>query len=78
MQKLFYPPYEREIWHCYKRANVDLIQRAIEQFYWEKTFRNLNINEMVFLFTKTITNIFSNQTSFPTKQSLVMTGIHLD
>ena len=58
--KVFYPPpYESEIWH-YQRANVDLIQRTIEQFSWEKSFRNLNINEMVFLFNKTIKNIFSN------------------
>ena len=58
--KLFYPPpYEREIWH-YQRANVDLIQRAIEQFSWGKSFKNLNINEMVFVFNKTIKNIFSN------------------
>ena len=63
--KVFYrPPYEREIRH-YQRANVDLIQRAIEQFSWEKSFRNLNINEMAFLFNKTIIflfnkNIFSN------------------
>ena len=58
--KVFYPPpYEREIWH-YQRANVDQIQRAIDQFSWEKSFRNLNINEMVFLFNKTIKNIFSN------------------
>ena len=58
--KVFYPPsYEHEIWH-YQLANVDLIQRAIEQFSWEKSFRNLNINEMVFLFNKTIKNIFSN------------------
>ena len=58
--KVFYPPpYEREIWH-YQRENVDQIQRAIDQFSWEKSFRNLNINEMVFLFKKTIKNIFSN------------------
>ena len=58
--KVFYPPpSEREIWHC-QRANVDLIQRAIEQFSWEKCFRNLNINEMVLVFNKTIKNIFSN------------------
>ena len=58
--KVFYPsPYKREIWH-YQRANVDLIQQAIEQFSWEKSFRNLNINEMVFLFNKTIKNIFQN------------------
>ena len=58
--KVFYPPpYEREIWH-YQRANVDLIQRAIEQLSCEKSFRSLNINEMVSLFNKTIKNIFSN------------------
>ena len=58
--KVFYPPpYEREIWH-YQHANVDLIQRAIEQFSWEKYFRNLNINEMVFVFNKIIKNVFSN------------------
>ena len=58
--KVFYPtPYELEIW-LYQRTNVDLIQRAIEQFSWEKFFRNLNINEMVFVFNKTIKNVFSN------------------
>ena len=58
--KVFYrPPYEYEIWH-YQRANVDQIQRAIEQFSWEKSFRNLNVNEMVSLFSETIKNILSN------------------
>ena len=55
--KVFYPPpYEREIWH-YQRADVDQIQHAIEQFSWEKLFRNLYVNEMVSLFNKTIKNI---------------------
>ena len=32
--KVFYPPpYERQIWH-YQHENVELIQRAIEQFSW--------------------------------------------
>ena len=53
------PPYEREIWH-YQRANVDQIQRAIEQFSWGKLFRKLNINEMVSLFNRSIKNILSN------------------
>ena len=57
---MFYPPpYEHEIQH-YQRANVDQIQQAIEQFSWEKLFRNLNVNEMVSLFNKTIKNILSN------------------
>ena len=73
--KVFYPPqYEREIWH-YQHANVNQIQQAIEQFYWEKSFRNLNVNEIVSLFNKTIKNIL--QIIFLMKQSLVMTKIHL-
>ena len=31
----YLPPHELEIWH-YQRANVDQIQRAIEQFSWDK------------------------------------------
>ena len=58
--KVWYPPpYEREVWHD-QHANIDQIKRAIEQFPWEKSFRNLRINEMVYLFNKTIKNILSN------------------
>ena len=58
--KMWYPPpNERDIWH-YQNANMDQIERAIEQFPWEKSFRNLRINEMVHLFNKTIKNILSN------------------
>ena len=58
--KVFYPPpYGREIWH-YQRANVDLIQRVNEQISRKKSFRNLDINEVVFIFNKTIKNIISN------------------
>ena len=35
-----------------------LIQRAIEQFSWEKSFRN--VNQMFFLLNKTTENILSN------------------
>ena len=71
-----YPlPYERDIWH-YQRANVDQIQRAIEQFSREKLFRDLNINEMVSLFNRTIIKNFF-KIMFLTKQSLAMTKIHL-
>ena len=63
------PPYERKLWH-YQPANIDQIKRAVEQFPWEKSFRNLRINEMVYLFNKTIKNILSNYISM--KQLLVM------
>ena len=44
--KIHYPPrYEREIWH-YGQANIDHIRKAADLFPWEKTLRNLNINDM--------------------------------
>ena len=52
--KVFYPPPCKCETRHYQRANVDLIQRAIDEFSLEKSFRNLNINEMVFLCNKTI------------------------
>ena len=45
---------------AFQHANIEQIKRAIEQFPWEKSFRNLRINEMVYLFNKTIKNILSN------------------
>ena len=58
--KMWYPPpYKGEVWH-YHHANVDQIKRATEQFPWEKLFRNLHINEKVYLFNKTIKNILPN------------------
>ena len=66
--KVFHsPPYEHELWH-YQCSNVDLIQRAIEQFSWKNSFRILHVNEMVFLFNKTF-NIFL-QTLFLTRSTL--------
>ena len=48
--KIHYPqPYEREIWH-YGQVNVDHIRKAVDLFPWEKALRNLNINDMIFLF----------------------------
>ena len=58
--KIHYPPpNEREIWY-YQKANTDQIRKAIERFSCDKSFKNLDINEMVFLFNRTIKNILSN------------------
>ena len=47
--KIHYPPpYEREIWH-YGQVNVDYIRKAVDLFPWEKTLRNLNINDIFFI-----------------------------
>ena len=58
--KIHYPPpHEREIWH-YQRANIDQIRKALEQFPWDRSFKNLEVHEMVFLFNRTIKDILSN------------------
>ena len=53
----YLPPYEREVWH-FKKANTDHIKRAINGFPWERSFANLDINDKVHLFNKTIRNIY--------------------
>ena len=55
----FPPPYEREIWH-YGQGNTELIRRAVHEFNWKRAFSNLNINERVSFFNKTILIIVSN------------------
>ena len=58
--KIHYPPpYEREICY-YDQGNVDHIRKAVDLFPWAKTLRNLNINDKIFLFNKTVKNIISN------------------
>ena len=59
------PPYERKMWH-YEQANADPLKRAIKQFPFEKSFRNLRSNEMAYLFNKTMKNILSNYISHET------------
>ena len=55
----FSPPYFRDDWY-YQDTNTDLIRRAIDMFDWERAFVNTNVNEKVFILSKTILNIFSN------------------
>ena len=58
--KIYYPlPYEREIWH-YQKANIENIRKAIDQFPWATRFTNIDINEKLNLFNKTIKNIIRN------------------
>ena len=58
--KIHYPPpYKRKIGY-YQKANTDQIRKTIEQFPWDKLFKNLDVNEIVFLFNRTIKNIPSN------------------
>ena len=55
----FPPPYEREIWY-YGQRSTELVIRAVHEFNWQIAFSNLNINERVSFFNKTILNKVSN------------------
>ena len=57
---IFYPlPYEITVWY-YERANTELIRRAIGQFDWLRALSNVNVDEKVYFFTKTLLNIIQN------------------
>ena len=57
---IFYPPpYERTVWY-YERANTEHIRRAIDQFDWVRALSNVNVDEKVYFFTKTLLNIIQN------------------
>ena len=46
LKVVFPPPYEREVWH-FKKANIDHVRKVINGFQWEKSFQNMNANDMV-------------------------------
>ena len=57
---IFYPPpYERTVWY-YERANTELIKRAIDKFDWVRALCNVNVDQKVYFFTKTLLNIIQN------------------
>ena len=58
----FTPPYERTVWY-YEGANTELIRRAIDQFDWLRALSNVNADEKVYFFIKTLLNII--QTFIP-------------
>ena len=57
---IFYPPpYERTVWY-YGKANTELIRKAIDQFDWFRALSNVNADEKVYSFTKTLLKIIEN------------------
>ena len=44
------------MWH-YQKANIDIIERTINTFDWEKVFFNIYVDKMVYIFNKSIINI---------------------
>ena len=39
------------------KTNIDLIKRAINELDWEKVFSNIDVDNTVYIFKKTIINI---------------------
>ena len=59
LKMCYRPPYSREVWH-FKEAKTDLIRRALNEFNWERTFSNTNVNEKVRIFNKSVLSALSN------------------
>ena len=59
LKVVFPSPYEHEVCH-FKKVNVDHIREAINGFQWEKSFQNMNVNNMVHLFNRSIKNVLHN------------------
>ena len=53
---LYPPPYERTVWF-YKKANPELIRRAINEFDWIRALSNVSIDKKVCYFTETLLSI---------------------
>ena len=51
--------YERTV-RYFERANTELIRRAIDQFDWLRALSDVNVDEKVYFFTKTLFNIIKN------------------
>ena len=59
LSTFYHPPDERTVWY-YKRANTELIKRAIDQFDLLRALFNVNVYEKVYFFTQTLLNTFQN------------------
>ena len=51
--------YQRLVWN-YKKTNIQLLNRTIQTFNWDKLLENKNDNEQLYIFNKTMLNIFHN------------------
>ena len=58
--KILYPPaYEREVWY-FQKVGISLIRRVMKEFSLDRSFANLDINEMVSVCNTTVKNIMAN------------------
>ena len=49
--------YVRQVWN-YSNANIKNIQKAVQNFDWEKAFENLSVDRKVDLLNETLLNNF--------------------
>ena len=55
---IYYPlPYQRLIWD-YKKADANIIKKALNSVNWERLFDSKNINEQVIALNETLLNVF--------------------
>ena len=59
MQIEYPPPYTREVWD-YGKAQVDLINKTIENFDCNELFSGQDIHNQIKFFNTTILNVFRN------------------
>ena len=57
MQIIYRPPYRRPFWD-YKKANTNLVQKALNTIDWNKLFSNANVEKQVNIMNETLFNIF--------------------
>ena len=58
--KIEYPPLYERLVRDYKKTSTQLLNRTIETFTWNKLLENKNVNEQLYLFYKTMLNLFHN------------------
>ena len=73
MQIIYCPPYRRLFWD-YKKANTNLVQKALNTVDWNRLFSNANVEKQVNIMNETLFNIF--HTLLEVKSLQLMAKIH--
>ena len=73
MQIIYCPPYQRFFWD-YKKANTNLVQKALNTIDWNRLFSNANVEKQVNIMNETLFNIF--HTLLEVKSLQLMAKIH--
>ena len=73
MQIIYRPPYRRLFWD-YKKANTNLVQKALNTVDWNRLFSNANVEKQVNIMNETLFNIF--HTLLEVKSLQLMAKIH--